>query len=641
MNTIKKNISYGLILDQKLKPNTFEYDFQKPLKPKSDFIISKDKEGKILSLYGDDTWNLNTYATSPIDSHKILFSKNILNSRYISDAKWLTFLYITYGPGRTSLGTKVSTIVHFFIKNVLVLYRYAESHNIELFHIIEKKEVLDHFIKNNLNTYSASKNLLSLLNFMHILDNRISGIHYTHNETIIKKLLKISDSLKNTQQTIVIPSRILFESIRQRWEQILEVETYLTDILEFMLNIQQNSQYGIKCKQNKYDWENITKNHILTPFFDKYQVKGRTGFIKLILLIQGTCKHLIHAYTGMRNSEVLNLKENCLESVENSKVAKLIGLTTKTTKHHHVTKWVTTNEIERVIKILCSFNTVLRNNADFEYDDSPLFLRSTYLIKKWDSSHHITSDITRRSLPLDFEKLKITQEDLSQLELIEYGKYWNQNDKYKIDDIWEFKSHQYRRSLAVYSLSSGLVSISALQTQFKHLFQEMTLYYGCGFTEISSIFNADKEHIGNERQKLKPELDAIMYIKQVLFSDEKNFGAYGLLIENNIKTKNVSEDIYILENREQTVKKFKRGEQSFKETALGGCVKVGTCSEILSRSIIGCIGCESAIHKKSKVQKSINIIEKQLHRYEPNSIEYRTEHNELNILKKYEKTLQG
>ena len=63
------------------------------------------------------------------------------------------------------------------------------------------------------------------------------------------------------------------------------------------------------------------------------------------------------------------------------------------------------------------------------------------------------------------------------LEQIEFNRDWRNDENFKIGQPWHFKNHQYRRSLAVYSIQSNIVSLGSLQKQFKHLFREMSYYY--------------------------------------------------------------------------------------------------------------------------------------------------------------------
>jgi hypothetical protein len=111
------------------------------------------------------------------------------------------------------------------------------------------------------------------------------------------------------------------------------------------------------------------------------------------------------------------------------------------------------------------------------------------------------------------------------------------------------------------------------------------------------------------------------------------------LIEEAISSnlKKIRKDIkdfktYFFENREKTLRQFKNGEIAYKETALGSCISIEACDSRLTRSINACFECHGGVIKKSKVD---NVIEKQkefVSFLDKNSVEYRTELDELNKL---------
>ena len=143
----------------------------------------------------------------------------------------------------------------------------------------------------------------------------------------------------------------------------------------------------------------------------------------------------------------------------------------------------------------------------------------------------------------------------------------------------------------------------------------MTLYYSNGASYAKKLFNIPRDHIANDFDQIKPELETLAYIKEVLFSEDKLYGGHGKFVENNLKQKEQSDfNEYFFENRNKILKQFKNGEIAYKRTALGGCISTGSILE------------------KSRVN---NVILKQkefISFLDANSIEYRTELEELNKL---------
>ena len=618
---------------------------------RQDFIISRDKDGKILSLYKDNVWNLKTYVSNP-SQHGIIDFENRIESSNISDVKKLMFLLIVFGSGRNGSQYSVETLGHYFNDVMVPLSKFALENKTTITKIIENNILLNSYINNKCSNLGKVQCLSSTLVFLDNLSNRSTQINFQRNKDIFKLLKsKINDFSAEHHQTSIIPSRILAESIRQRWIQIEEIETNLTNLIKFLdMYIESERFASSETMINKYKWDcNKTLQwkeainfYQLNNLFKKYSLKNRINFKGFITKIQGTCKHLLHAYTGMRNGEMLNTQSNRLESVPtNSGICRIISTTSKFTGTNQNAKWVTSKEVERIIFILRSINQVIAKHYNLNLNDLPLFLSGNIFVEKGKIRDNENIRAKRKfdkrdELPLDYSSLRLTIEDKQEIEEIDFNK--NIRDL-EIGLPWEFKTHQYRRSLAIYSIQSGLVSLGALQIQMKHLFREMTLYYGNGASYARKLFDIPKEHIANDLDALKPELDTLAYIKNVIFSDEKLFGAHGSFVENNTKQNNHKFKTYFLENRDKTLKQFKNGEIAYKETALGGCIATEACDSRLTRSITACFDCHGGILKKSKVD---NVIQKQkefISFLDPSSIEYRTEVEDLNRLEELKSKL--
>ena len=619
---------------------------------RQDFIISRDKDGKVLSSYKDNVWNLRTYVSNP-SQHGIIDFENRIESSNISDVKKLMFLLIVFGSGRNGSQYSVETLGHYFNDVMVPLSKFALENKTTITKIIENNILLNSYINNKCSNLGKVQCLSSTLVFLDNLSNRSTQINFQRNKNIFELLKsKINDFSAEHHQTSIIPSRILAESIRQRWIQIEEIETNLTNLIKFLdMYIESERFASGETMINKYKWDcNKTLQwkeainfYQLNNLFKKYSLKNRINFKGFITKIQGTCKHLLHAYTGMRNGEMLNTQSNCLESVStNSGICRIISTTSKFTGTNQNAKWITSKEVERIIFILKSINQVIAKHYNLNLNDLPLFLSGNIFVEKRKIRANENIRAKRKfdkkdELPLDYSLLRLTIEDIQEIEEIDFNK--NIRDL-EIELPWEFKTHQYRRSLAIYSIQSGLVSLGALQIQMKHLFREMTLYYGNGASYARKLFDIPKDHIAYELDTLKPELDTLAYIKNVIFSDEKLFGVHGNFVENNTKQNNHEFKTYFLENRDKTLKQFKNGEIAYKETALGGCIATEACDSRLIRSITACFDCHGGVLKKSKVD---NVIQKQkefISFLDPSSIEYRTEVEDLNKLEELKSKLR-
>ncbi|MCT7570226.1 hypothetical protein N5U20_05630 [Aliarcobacter butzleri] len=618
---------------------------------RQDFVISRDKNGKALSFYKDDVWNLKTYVSNP-SQHGIINFENRIESSNISDVKKLMFLLIVFGSGRNGSQYSVETLGHYFNDVMVPLSDFSIKSNKCVNEIIENENYLSEYIRSYCSTRSKNQSLSSFLIFLDRLSNKTININYKRSKSIFTQIKQKRDKFDlTTNQTEIIPSRILAESIRQRWLQIDEIENNLSNLIDFLNRYIETERFAAgkamighfrwSCNKTLL-WEDAIDRYSLSDMFNKYKVSNRRHFQGLITKIQGTCKHLLHAYTGMRNGEILNTQSNCLESIStNSGTCRIISTTSKFTGANRNAKWITSKEVERIIFILRSINQVIAKHYNLNINELPLFLSGNIFVEKGKIRANENIRAKRKfdkkdELPLDYSLLKLTIEDKQEIEEIDFNK--NIRDL-EIELPWEFKTHQYRRSLAVYSIQSGLVSLGALQIQMKHLFREMTLYYCNGASYARKLFDIPKDHIAYELDTLKPELDTLAYIKNVIFSDEKLFGAHGNFVENYTKQNNHEFKTYFLENRDRTLKQFKNGEIAYKETALGGCIATEACDSRLTRSITACFDCYGGILKKSKID---NVIQKQrefISFLDPSSIEYRTEVEDLNKLEELKSKL--
>ena len=627
---------------EKSAPNTVELNNFNINDIDENFVIARDNDGNIISRYKDDIWDFGAYTSNPTQSGKFYLLSNIA-TQHISEVKKAILLIIIYGNGKNGSQYSVKTIAHYFSSVFKPLSRVATDFGIGFNEGLESNKFLIYYVEQECQHRTNAINFLTWLSFLYNIDNTITGISYQRNQSIIQKLYKLLSIFdKKSKQTKIIPIRILEESLSQRWRQIKDIELNIEILLVFFKNYISSSFFAssIYRKDDMRSFISESNKYKLEIFFEKYNINGRRDFFKFLNNFQGTCVHLIHAYTGMRRGEVLSLKNNCVQKVSNtSGICYLISTTSKLEGRKKVEKWVTSKEINRVVKLLNDFNQIMAESYNLCLNNLPLIVLIESLLG--DNSCIIKPKRTINKntfIPLDNSKLIITKEDKEQ---IEFMNYLGDMGEIKIGELWNFQSHQYRRSLAIYSIQSGLVSVGAVQKQLKHLFREMTLYYANGASFAKQFFDIPKKHIAHDYNNLKPEIDALVFIKDVLFSDEKLYGRYGKIVENNKQDNRKDFNLFFIENREKTLRHFYNGDIAYKETAIGGCISTLACDYTLTRSLLACDNCESSIIKKSRLDDVIKTQEKFIESLDANSIEYRTEFRDLEELKKQRRKLLG
>jgi len=359
--------------------------------PSDNFVISRDNYGKTLSTYGDIEWDFSPYTSESLEGTIFKFNKFSNNSIILKEIKWIMFLLIVFAEGRGGTGYSVQTLRNYFRASLTPLFEYATIEALTLNELLSSANQIKKYIVRYCTNNQRVRTLSSLLSFLTRLNNKITGINYFENSEINNILVKLSIVLRaKHNQTAIIPSKILSESIKQRWEQINDIESNLDNLLNFIKEYLSSEYFAIppasfathKRSNNKKAivWDDALKKFELADYFKRYSVKNRSSFQGFVKNIQGTCKHLLHAYSGMRNGEVLSMKINCLEMVKGRDTLRLIGTTTKLESGKKQAKWVTTDKISRVINILSKINKVIATHYHIDFKEMPLFLTTSLLV---------------------------------------------------------------------------------------------------------------------------------------------------------------------------------------------------------------------------------------------------------------------
>lgn len=619
------------------KQEVFRKSFLKNKIFSDNFVITRDKDNNPLSRFKDDTWDLSSYKLVPKDKEKLYFGK-IFNIEIKKEAKRLILLIMVYKRGvNGNMLSNDSLVKNYYNGVIFKMAKYSQKNNMSIKMLIENNIILFSFIKEevSINSYNSFK---SFLTFLYNQNNSLTNINYKRSSRLSEYLkTKHAQYRESRNQVEMIPTRIFNKIIQEKEDFIQEVYNVLDDLIIFINEILYDKNKSII---------NSIKSKELKNIFERYGVNSKLNISLFFYRIQEAVKLLIHAYTGMRNSEVNSLYCNCFEYVEkrdkNLKYCTISGYDTKL-KGKTIEKWITSRKIEMPIYLLGKLNLHILNSIysnSYNLSNSPLFIKRKLL-------YNNKNKILENNLMCNIESLNnfqekeimITEKDVLELEDIEPFRDWRNESEFQIGKKWTFKSHQFRRTLVIYAIQSGLVSLGTLQKQLKHLIRDMTLYYGNGASLAKSNFNISSDHIGLDMDAVRVEFNILSYIKNVIFSDKILYAAHGDFVEKNIKEKITTKKEYLLNNYETTLKMFKNGEIMYTETALGGCVSTEACNYKLLRLISPCIECSGAIIKENNLNEVIAEQKKFIETLKSNSIEYRTERKELELLINYKKNI--
>jgi hypothetical protein len=604
------------------EPDAYDY---LGIRPSDDFVISRDHLGDVISLYSYGRWDFSTY-TRPTQRDKAItfpIAVDETHKRFVADLKWLTFIFLYHKKGkkRGAAGTLLGRY-----RLLMAAYTYGLEFGISVCELFESPEVLKDFFYTL--SKSRKKQLLSTIRSLSSMAADDLGFTPVSIKSNHIAKLKPGESLNLIRQTAVIPERIYAHCTMDLSNKIIEFNEVSGKICCFLNECISIDGYakskttqrsmGLSKSTFVHDFRQAAEVFGLANYFDKNTVKSLSNFCHHLMLIQFQCKSLIHIYSGMRDEEVLSMKFGCLETVKvkANDVIRLIGVTTKLEKgEERLTYWITCAEVIPAIEAAQAICGMVSSANNISADKMHLFLTPSHL--PFSQRHHGLVKLTEMDFVVSNLKHHfyndetfvgssyiITAEDHAFLKDIDFSRAWDTEADLEVGKPWPFATHQFRRSLAVYCLSSRLVSLTSLKRQLKHLSMAMTLYYVKGNLAHIGMFNLEQD-FKEEVLALKETVSALDYINLAL-GERRLAGTHGAYIEKNIKL--LGEEA-ILIFREETAKRANRGELHFTNTHMGGCVSSSACGKPLLNPLSSCLHCAKAMIDPECLSRNVEVAE--------------------------------
>jgi integrase len=570
----------------------------------------------------------------------------------IREFKWLMFILIYLREGAPlSNGTLLT-----YFRRLSVTARYCEAKSIKLQDYLSDP----HLVLESLRTEKAnSKVILALIAQLGKIGPEITGIN-TSGKKSLQELKKIRDTFNARQkQHPPIPTRIYSELLSILCNDLKNFELVSDSILDLFVQCTKDPMMGRTIEIQKARRIKLgRRSEVLRPTFpellkqfgidhlwaERQYTPSIYGLSACLTDTLSAATLQVMAFTGMRQNEVLGLPISCLKKIKRNEHTHYIikGTVTKLTQGIRHTQWVTSESGCAAIRIAQRIaltiyglrgeapNDSTENNSSYLLFISPEYASS---IEKNQAIDHLKQTCIWRRL-----QFIIQEADICELEQIDPHRSWRSESKFKLGEHWHLTTHQLRRSLALYAQRSGLVSLPSLKRQLQHITQEMSEYYarGSSFAKDFININSQEKHFGKEWQEAQPVSQFLAYVAHVLLADEADlFGVHPHWISTRLRT----HDNTIKFDRQATLRRFKKGEIAYKETLLGGCVKVGECDKNpLDILHLECVTnhCKNMVGSKKKLERIIISQEKfvkTLERNDMTSPEFRHEKKILDILK--------
>ncbi|MDP2562139.1 integrase [Psychrobium sp. 1_MG-2023] len=639
--------------------------------PSPSFVLCRDKDGKATAVYGQDIWNYNPYRLSAVKISRFRFDK-LLQGEFkaerrmlVDEAKYLLFCIQFFSQGGHAGTLTASTLGNYYsiFRNAI---EFCISLNKNQFiGIITLKDLFTN--KNYLANFLTVKSGKSFKVRARAICKRLSYIG--QDKVGFAAVSRLRISVKKSQQTPVIPTRLYLALISQLTNDVEFLDGKFDKLANFLSEFN-DCNYGraystqkgkkVRLRDLRPNMQEALLSYGLdSNFIDDFYVDNASKLITALKMIQYRMRLVLHLYTGMRDQEVMRLSYQCLcnktiteefkddegVTIVKKRIVKLISTTTKFTGYRESESWYAAPEAVKAIRILQLIARGLAKLYGVETKGCDLFLNPS-VISKPGAQVSIVDFKKIKDKKSWIKELTILQEDFNELQASDPSRDFHLDEEFQIGSIWPIRSHQFRRSLAFYAASSGFVKLPTLKRQFKHLTLAMARYYSRNFENIKTIFgfynketkefDLPSEHIIWECQAGVVTSVADMLVDDVLNSKQQLHGKTGGYIERQ-RGKLRDGEILIEEVRAETLRRVDKGELSYRNTLLGGCMKVGKCDSAMLGVITECLPCDEAIIKASKVDSQIEELKEQLSYFEEGEGEHQIMSAELAALVKYKK----
>ncbi|MFI8644322.1 hypothetical protein ACIGJK_05920 [Pseudomonas iridis] len=610
--------------------------------PHSDFPIVIDAKGKIVSRYGDQTWNLTPWARR-VTSINFGDGPSRKNAPRIStenaDIFRMLVAWWIYGPRSIR---KTSTLVRLY-EIFRPVFVFCSEQGILASDLVRYPNIAARLTEV---IWESSSSLL--IKYMHdAWENRKILSFFLLDADGIKKLAA-SLPKHEKSQTPYIPPRIWLY-------QVSRLKACLDDFIIHKEKIQRCFEFCLDAyaKNAGSLTEAFTKKLPTThlPFYSDHigltgsrsgltfhgpfsrtaerfgidlllkrwiatpDIQGPAALSSYLNLVTQVGKAYILNFSLMRSEEALSLRLNALtteyDDVSGENICILRGVTTKTVEDDDA-RWITSPSVAVAVEAMSAISSLRMiaaaanpNVTTLEQD-----LVNPYLIVRsyepWRRrSEHITvnqdirpSTQTYGSLYARYPKL-FDQTELSIQKVdLQIARLINPTlnpENFDVGKIWPLAWHQLRRTGVVNMTASGLVSDSSLQYQLKHLTRAMTRYYGQGYYHLNLNLNGE----------LRSEYVRTMY--EMVAHDFNLLQSKDFVSPHGSKRK--SQILNLISERDiKTLSGAARsGSIAFRRTIFGACTNPNPCPFGGIDNVSRCGGgdgkppCEDALFDRKKI----------------------------------------
>ncbi|WP_141099648.1 hypothetical protein [Pseudomonas sp. K2I15] len=598
--------------------------------------------GESVSAYGDWLWDFRYFVASNKGDGILYFNKEpyLSNPGILQDVKHLLWHLI-----KLNFYKKKTHSVSAYLRWASALHclsNYCTNNNLSIATCLTQEKLCLEFV-HKFCPQPRKRTAASMLKMLFSLTIEEIGCKMFdayHSE------LSTSTESNQEEQTLVIPSRLLFKCIKTTKKIVSDFNLHLEDLKLLTLEMHRETakysgarQYLHEGKISPLRFNELIDQYNLRKLSEHYKWNNSISFGRYLSEVQFSSKTLIHIYSGMRDDEAYSLLPGCLceETVDGEVGYWLHGIATKGYGRKKPAAWVTSLDVcpaitvcEAIcdwIKIACKIERAIplfSNISHFAFALSHNRIKPNENGNKFSNLTHATFNRIFKT-----SEFIISEKDSIEVQFIEYARNWDAEEIYITGVHWHFTTHQFRRSLAYYGIESGLIRFSSLHEQLQHIRMQMTTHYSKGGSVATSLIGNSTNHFQHEFKRVTTIVRALDYVKTILLSDEELIGGYGKHVEKNIKPLGKE---HILIHRQKTIEQVQAGLLAYTPRATGGCMNPNPCHRHLINPLSACVGCAHAALIPSRIRLAVSTFNDFLATLQPNSPEQISAIKELNII---------
>ena len=618
--------------------------------PPKDWVVSEDRDGKILSRWGDPVWDLSPWAGR---SEFLNFGDGESNTRAISldgGNAYLLRLIATWQMWGPKAARKVASLKARMV-TIRRIISFCSQSGINAAELMKFPRVLETLI-----SVIPPSEFNSTIVALHRLWDVREEIGFSLVEPAAIKRLAAASPVHHREQTAYIPPRIWsyqLQRLRACLDDYHDHKKKVEDCFNFCVDAyamncgslenalllpRQSNELPFRYPKSKNFGKNVGRKYH-GPFVhtaERFGIKrllekwveipsGGLDVRQLssyLTLVQFAGLAYISNFTLQRVTETASMRADCLVWEVDEKLGRVpivCGETSKTISDSDA-RWPTSPSVEVAIAAMDSIARLRMRCAAANSRVSPTAADQSnpYLIDRasepWCGNkarpyslrgHIAAYAIVDRDNPrlFDSEHLRITDEDLRIARMLTPN--LSAGKGFVVGQVWPLAWHQLRRTGAVNMFASGLLSDSSIQFQMKHASRLMPLYYGSGYTKLQLNEEVERTIISAMYEVMAHNIQSATRNRFVSphGPDRKDTVIINLIGDKDAKS---------------LAEAAKRGKVSFREIRLGACTKRGACPYGGIESVARCAGgdgnspCADALFDRTKAhqfQKELEMID--------------------------------